>query len=908
MSTIETYQKIPKNVATEDDLDFAFLRRTGIAYIESMGGGLWTDLNDHDPGVTMLEMLAYAITDLGARLDLPIETLLASEDDPELRRQFHRAEEILPSCPVNELDYRKLFIDIDGVRNCWMVPFEAFLHVDCVNEKLDYKPFDSEVLEQTSFPIQGINCLIVDYEEDAIIADVNELIYAAYHANRNLCEELVEIKPVVEKPISVCASMELERGADENLVHAQVIDAIEQYFASDIRRYSLKEMKEKGYRIDEIFEGPLLENGFIDTEELANSSLRSEVRLSDIINLIMDIDGIISISRIEIKCCCEGQGEGSDWLICLDPFCKPVLAPWIPGEEPLEDCDLKSVFNYKKDVLPVIVSPTLVQIELDAIQAERDAQNALALLDRFPVIPEGNVLEIGETTTIMNDFPETYGIGLYGLPGSAPESRKAQAKQLKGYLLFFDQILATYFAHLGSVKDLFAMDAGNAPTYFTQAIKDVRGFDELVENYEQADDAVLSQELIEFLDDNVARRNEILDHLLARFAENFSDYAFILMQMFDAATAEQDLITSKEVFLSEYIQLSSRRGKGFNCQGEVWDTTNVSGVQHRVARLSGIEDYSRRDLISLDLDWLLGTGPAYYWRISNDAGTIDYMAGRIPSNSKCEQIKESLIAIDLVRAMDTNELFTIINNGELVEGYTFGAATFVDAGNGDFRFQILDGTTVVAIGSELYEDINDAGFDLISTINYLNTQEAIDRFVLPIPEESIFLVEHLFLLPTQQVVDDVKATLPPLDPPTEQSPEGALPDLPWPFLPICTDNCDDKCGIDPYSFRASVVIPGTAARFDNADFRNFLENLIRQEMPSHILPRICFIDPCQLETFQIAYKAFLEEKMVGDVSESVLNAFLDIFNKLQNIYPGGRLFDCESTDVSGSIILGRSNI
>ena len=320
MSTIETYQKIPKNVATEDDLDFAFLRRTGIAYIESMGGGLWTDLNDHDPGVTMLEMLAYAITDLGARLDLPMETLLASEADPELRRQFYRAEEILPSCPVNELDYRKLFIDIDGVRNCWMLPAEKLLHVDCVNEILDYEAFDASILEQTTYALQGLNCLIVDYEDgltDTEIEDVDDAIMAAYHANRNLCEDLYEIKPVVEKPISVCASMDLERDADENKVHAQVIDAIEQYFASDIRRYSLKEMKDKGYRIDEIFEGPLLENGFIDTEELENASLRSEVRLSDIINLIMDIEGVIAITKIEIKCCCEDQGEGSDWLICL---------------------------------------------------------------------------------------------------------------------------------------------------------------------------------------------------------------------------------------------------------------------------------------------------------------------------------------------------------------------------------------------------------------------------------------------------------------------------------------------------------------------------------------------------------------------------------------------------------------
>ncbi len=890
MSTIETYQKIPKNVASEDDLDFAFLRRTGIAYIESMGGELWTDLNDHDPGVTMLEMLAYAITDLGARLDLPIETILASEDDPELRRQFYRAEEILPSCPVNELDYRKLFIDIAGVRNCWMLPAEKLLHVDCVNEMLAYEAFPPEILEQTTCALQGLNCLIVDYEEDAIVADVNELIMAAYHANRNLCEDLVEIKAVKEQPISVCASMELERDADENWVHAQIIDAIEQYFASDIRRYSLKEMKEKGYRMDEIFEGPLLENGFIDTAELEKAGLRSEVRLSDIINLIMDIDGIISISNIQIKCCCESEESGSDWLICLDPFCKPVLAPLPEEEDPQGTCELESVFNYKKDVLPVVYNITLVEEALEKIKAQRAALNALALLDRFPEIPEGDVLDIGETTTIMNDFPETYGIGLYGLPGTVPASRRAQAKQLKGYLLFFDQILATYFAHLGKVKDLFAMDAGNAPTYFTQAIKDVRGFEEIVEDYPQADDPLLSEKLVEFLDENVARRNEILNHLLARFAENFSDYAFILKQMFDANDAEEQLVVSKELFLSEYIQLSSRRGKGYNCQGDVWDTENVSGVQHRVSRLSGIEDYSRRDLIDLsEVDWIGFRGSVYTWIIADD-NDQRLISSTNNSEDKCITLSRSLLAVSLLQVMDTDEVQTTIQAGVTVDQIVENVR-FIEFAPGQFGFEILDGTAQIGI-SAVFPTLDDAAVGLLDTINFFNTPESIAKYATPIPEEGMFLVEHLFLLPSETAVEDATANTSIADP----------------FLPICIDDCDDKCGIDPYSFRASVVVPGTAERFDNADFRNFLGNLIRRELPSHIFPRICFVGPCQLDEFQTRYQAYLDAKKLGDVPVEVLNAFLEIFNTLQNIYPGGRLFDCDNTDVSGSIILGRSNI
>ena len=58
MSTLENYKKIPKDVSSKDDLDFEFLKSKGIEYIESMGGGLWSDYNDHDPGVTILEVLS----------------------------------------------------------------------------------------------------------------------------------------------------------------------------------------------------------------------------------------------------------------------------------------------------------------------------------------------------------------------------------------------------------------------------------------------------------------------------------------------------------------------------------------------------------------------------------------------------------------------------------------------------------------------------------------------------------------------------------------------------------------------------------------------------------------------------------------------------------------------------------
>ena len=48
-------------------MDYAFLRQEGIRHLERLAGPLWTDFNAHDPGITILEQLCYALTDLAYR-------------------------------------------------------------------------------------------------------------------------------------------------------------------------------------------------------------------------------------------------------------------------------------------------------------------------------------------------------------------------------------------------------------------------------------------------------------------------------------------------------------------------------------------------------------------------------------------------------------------------------------------------------------------------------------------------------------------------------------------------------------------------------------------------------------------------------------------------------------------------
>ena len=133
MQRVDEHITIPANSSTGNDLDFNFLRTKGQEYIESLGRKLWTDYNIHDPGITILELLCYAITDLGLRLDLPIEEILASKDQnfEKMHEQFKSAARILTCRPVTASDYRKLFIDLDGVKNIWLQPYDLTLYLDC---------------------------------------------------------------------------------------------------------------------------------------------------------------------------------------------------------------------------------------------------------------------------------------------------------------------------------------------------------------------------------------------------------------------------------------------------------------------------------------------------------------------------------------------------------------------------------------------------------------------------------------------------------------------------------------------------------------------------------------------------------------------------------------------------------
>ncbi|MEZ0128364.1 hypothetical protein AB9T88_00505 [Flavobacterium sp. LBUM151] len=897
MSVLNPHSTIPKKVATEDDLDFFYLRKKGIEYIEQLGGKLWTDFNSHDPGITMLEMLCYAITDLGMRMNLPIENILASDQKTKgIASQFFKASEVLPTSPVTTLDYRKLFIDIEGVKNCWPAKHKKKVYVNCKDNELsyDYKDF-SEVPRgfKKEFELKGLYDLYVDFESKnpLEINGVKNKIREKFHANRNLCEDLINIIKVDEFPIKICASIEVDTQADEEMVHALVLHALDGYLSTTVNFYSVQQMMEKGYTSLEIFDGPILEHGFIDTKELIKAELTSEVRLSDIIKLIMNVPGVITIKDISMGNCGDSDVDLNQWLICLKEYQKPVICS-------------KSVFNYNKGLLPLNINNTQVALYLEEIDAVKDAATDFSSHNKELKLPNGNYLDIESYTTIQNDFPDTYGIGEDGLPTRATAERKSQAKQLKGYLLFFDQILGSYFKHLGQVNEMLSVSGNLTKTFFTQAIKDIDGLSELVTNYPENNDEYLTEILFEQLDNNIERRNDILDHLLGRFAERFAEYVFINKSIYGTATDEVVLKT-KEDFLKDYKIVSKNRGNSFNYykqpHSNLWDTDNVSGVKKRISRLLGIKDYNRRHLSDSFVDLYHFTDSdnqlVYRWRIRDTEDNIVLSATTeyYDTSRANKELYFAVLQIIQTREYKVEEAFKNgISDPEVIDNIQIHQAD-----SGKYSYDIIN---------PLITDEDNADRIIAKRFTYYDTLEEVKQSILDLiyfmkevfTEEGMFIVEHIMLRPDVNLVT--------VNPET--------------FLPICTDECKSCEPLDPYSYRVSIVLPGYTLRFANTDFRNYMEKVIKEELPSHVLAKICWIghrknemdDPAENELLQLenTYKAYLFAKTVlnQEQPEAELIPFIKALTNLSNLYPTGRLFDCsdENENQFEKIILGKTNL
>ena len=483
-------------------LDFDKLRSEGIAYLGKLSGKLWTDHNVHDPGITILEELCYALLDLGYRTNLPVADILSKNPtDTSKENNFFTPAQILSCNPLTITDYRKLLIDIEGVRNAWLLPADDVTNICARNVDIGRNnPSDpanriklaavggaGEVCEDF---LNGIYHVLIETEKDVdkdfqnddpaqeeadkkeFIKDITDTVRKTLMMHRNLCEDFQDIFILCKLETGVCASIEIKEGFEAENVYLAVANRLHNFFSNAPKFYTLQQLLDKGMSMDDIFAGrpySSQSHGFIDTEELKSITLKKEIHTSDIYNAIFEVDGVKKISSLKIMTCgkeCDPKfpDKNSNWRFHIPENHVPVFSVTCSGFE----------FTRKGKVLQVDQSQFDTQLELGWLHTGKVMYPKTSpYLDAL--IPKGVYHDdLDSYYSIQNDFPAVYGIGEGDLADNVPDKRKAQALQLKGFLFFFDQMLANYLSQLKNIRQLFSFthpaDKKSQHTYFLNTI------------------------------------------------------------------------------------------------------------------------------------------------------------------------------------------------------------------------------------------------------------------------------------------------------------------------------------------------------------------------------------------------------------------------------------------------------
>lgn len=855
--------------------DYTALRKEGFKSIEKLGSDIWTDYNNSDPGITILEALCYAITDLAYRTGFEVKDILAPKQlsDDTWKQIFYTARQILHNAPLTLNDYRKLIIDVKGVRNAWIekskdyeVPVwvdynypEKRKDHDCAcedgNEKICYgrlglQPSDITTyidhfrteltnaetskanlpsnaseeekkilkdkidninwqIDQLTNPpktltaskiveFEGLYNIMVEYEEYILLdeqrEEVRQQVLERLARNRNLCEDYLAVNAVEYEDFGIGLFATLEEYADPDIVLAQIFFTIYKYFTPSIPFNTIQQMLDKGYLVDEIFEGPALKHGFIDNIDLDKTDLFRDIRLSDIISEVADIKGIKAITYLHlpftrINDTTFNTSFFNRWIKQLKEERK--IARIRSELSRIMFCKERDVITYymgkKHDRRP----DRFMKLFKDLKKQESKYKLTGHQVD-FPV-PAGEYMELEDYYPVTYSLPMCYGVNEHGsLPANADEKRKVQALQLKGYMQFFEQILTSHLVQLNHLKDLFSFDDTVEHNSFIRELYSATEYNEtqlseieelkalLIDHQNRGADhwndllkdfSNVLQNILEPAKLFNKRRNRFLNHMLARFSEDISEYEAI-SRCLTPYHVEERLIQDKIRMLKggEYYKISTQRGKGFDyTQYDIWDTQNISGPERRISRLLGFKQANRRTLSTEYIIVESITEPERkdkrnIIKLIDPEDIENILLTSVEVKDGC--CTETLITEILAHADERK--FFVFPNGNKQRRWKANEA------KGPYWFELYDSPNqaeAVRLGiSKSFETAKER-------------EEAFDRLQLMLEEindnEGLHLVEHLLLRPKlDEVLDEENETV-------------AVH-----FLDICLDACDLGIGLN----------------------------------------------------------------------------------------------------------------
>ena len=778
--------------------DFATLRKEALNHIQAICGKVWTDYNIHDPGITILEQLCYGLTDLMYRASYRVEDLLTQKDGRIDYKNIalYMPEEIFPCRPVTVNDYRKVI-------------FDSVPEVDNVRvEKIESDNYGGLYKIRVRLRA-GVA------EDQSVIIKVKEKIRNVYLQNRNLCEDLHDIEILQNEYYKLCAEIEVDAQKSPDEILAEVYFKCLRCVAPVVVFYPYDEELAGEANLEDIFTGPLTCHGYIRDQDMHLA--RDKVRISDIAATIRSVDGVKSISVIYLE---KGDDKFFDFIesknnrtLCLD--------------FPDSADDVHLILS--KNGIRLMADHKDIRSKFEKLEFEyRSLRRTPQDIKGFYSLPQGKYLNPAQYYSIANHFPNAYSINRFGIPESAPEITKARARQLKAYLLFFEQVMVDFLEQLENLPLLFSKNKRLRQSFFFQM------FDEAVipdaENlYVKKTDDLLKAlgEITGKYDNWIDRRNRLFDCLLAIYGESFSQDSLRHYSFYKSyEQADEELLSNKISFLNELPAINFNRSGGFDYSQPLWDKKKIFGFANKVKILLGLKYFFDKSLTApIVREGLELVSDEQFQRLK--AGTVELQLVDFDDMQKDAIGKFHKIScddsLDDINREDIENLFqemvllknNIFNESFFRNGINYSAYMLGHVTNGNYQviYMPYKGAQWCYLAS--YRDKQKA----VKAINLLR------RFLVMLNGEceGFHLLEHILLRP---VAGDRH------------------------------ENCD--ISDDFYAFRISIVLPSWTTRFHNGEFKKLLEETIIMNCPSHICPDFLWLDFQAMLKFEIDYQNWIK--------------------------------------------------
>lgn len=791
---------IDKKDRPDNDIHFAALKQDGIKYIQQLSGKNWTDYNVHDPGVTILEQLCYALTDLVYRSDFGVEDHLADEKGRIdcVRQALYPPEKILPSRPTTISDYRKVIFDaVHELDNVWLIPLQDPDRNGLYRVMLRIK---EEVAEEN-------------------VKDVVEKVRMAYGRNRNLCEDIGDIIIVKDVICELHAQIEIHDVDAAADILARIYYEAAKHITAGMRFHPYENLLRSGVSLDEILKGPFCRHGYIKENELGD--VTQDILITDLFSIIKAVEGVDRIKSLYV----EQDGKIYDSSL-RSPGPDTALRLHIPNNG--ENINI-SVFKNGR-LVPVPIKE--FRARYDEINFSRQTRiHSLEDASSLYPPPHGQYRDLRAYSSMQNDFPAIYGINRYGVPTSGSLENKARSRQLKAYLVLFEQLLVNHGASLHELRDLFSTEIGSIHTYAYEVLRSEQIGD--LDAVYAGDAIALIDGVLKKYDNYADRKGRLLDYLLALYGESFSQQAITHFNYYyTSSELAKEIIRNKAEFLIEILEFGKEKAAAFNYHHFPGKQSNMAGLQRKLSIILG---FKRRKNISLTMGLVrrgLKLIPDEESKQLNEVNLnsrftamddIDkYIIKNFESVSPTEKkgkvdykkTRKYLCNIPFFKNNVVNE--SLFTDGIYLDTYKVGKLTS-DEGY-QLVFQPRQSDDWWYLGT--YPDRSNA----------VDAANALQRFLinLNIESEGLYLIEHILLRP---------------DPKKNH------------------DDLNLKNDENFYSFRFSVVFPSWSARGQNHGFRFLAEEMIRKECPAHLCPDIYWLNFFEFTHFEHLYRQWLQLKI-----------------------------------------------